>query len=276
MSDTIESFGQSLLQHGNEGDRIYLMKFDTTDEQGLMGHLNQLALKENYTKIVAKIPVTVKKSFEDQGYEQEALMPSYYNRHEDCAMMSKYLSTDRAIKKGESEINAIIASVQEKAEEPPSKLPKSWALRRLTPKDVPDIAQVYKTVFKSYPFPIFDEDYLLETMTDNIQYYGVFTNDGLVAVASSETDPDHFNSEMTDFAVLPSYRGHQLALHLLIEMEQKMRQQGYRLLYTIARSLSYGMNCTFAKAGYQYGGTLFNNTQIAGSIESMNIWHKEL
>jgi len=135
---------------------------------------------------------------------------------------------------------------------------------------------IYATVFKSYPFPIFDENYLLETMADNIQYYGVFTTDGLVAVASSETDPEHFNSEMTDFAVLPTYRGHQLALHLLIELERQIRQQNYLLLYTIARSLSYDMNATFAKAGYHYGGTLFNNTQIAGSIESMNIWHKEL
>src|SRR5665647_832231 len=174
---------------------------------------------------------------------------------QDCVMMCKYLSADRAKKKNESEINNIIVSVQEKAGDPPSILPSSWTLKRLTPRDAPAIAQVYKTVFKSYPFPIFDEDYLLETMADNIQYYGVFTNDGLVAVASSETDPDHFNSEMTDFAVLPSYRGHQLALHLLIEMEQQMKQQDYRLLYTIARSLSFGMNSTFAKAGYQYGGT---------------------
>ncbi|MGV8906912.1 MAG: putative beta-lysine N-acetyltransferase [Acetobacterium sp.] len=276
MSDTTEHFGKSLLQHGKEGNRIYLMKFDSADEKGLLDHLDALAWKENYTKIVAKIPATAKKSFEAQGYKQEAQMPSYYNRQQDCVMMCKYLSETRSQKKNESEIKEIIASVQEKAGEPPTALPCSWNLRRLTPGDAPAIAKVYETVFKSYPFPIFDENYLLETMADNIQYYGVFTADGLVAVASSETDPEHFNSEMTDFAVLPSYRGHQLALHLLIELERQMRQQDYRLLYTIARSLSYGMNATFAKAGYHYGGTLFNNTQIAGSIESMNIWHKEL
>ena len=81
---------------------------------------------------------------------------------------------------------------------------------------------------------------------------------------------------MTDFAVLPKYRGHQLALHLLHEMEIHMIDAGYRLLYTIARAASYGMNTTFARAHYHYGGTLINNTQISGSIESMNIWYKEL
>jgi hypothetical protein len=34
------------------------------------------------------------------------------------------------------------------------------------------------------------------------------------------------------------------------------------------------MNITFAKCGYIFGGTLINNTQISGSIESMNLWHK--
>ena len=42
--------------------------------------------------------------------------------------------------------------------------------------------------------------------------------------------------------------------------------------YTIARALSAGMNITFAKAGYRYAGTLVNNTDISGTIESMNVW----
>ncbi|MBC3887535.1 putative beta-lysine N-acetyltransferase [Acetobacterium paludosum] len=276
MSDTIETFGHSLLQHGKEGNRIYLMKFDKRDEKVLLKYLDTLANKENYTKIVAKLPFSHKNSFKDYGYEQEAVMPSYYQRHQDCVMMSKYLTEDRAKIQNASKLEKIIQSVQKKAGEPPSALPGLWRLRRLTENDVPALAQIYQTVFQSYPFPIFDEQYLLETMADNIQYYGVFTSDGLVAVASSETDPAHLNSEMTDFAVLSEYRGYQLALHLLLELEQQMKQQGYRLLYTIARSLSYGMNSTFAKAGYSFGGTLFNNTQISGSIESMNIWHKEI
>lgn len=276
MSDTIEYFGHSLLQHGKEGNRIYLMKFDVRDEKRLPKYMDALASKEHYTKIVAKLPFSQKRNFEDHGYEQEAIMPSFYQRHQDCVMMCKYLSADRAKIKNALELEKVIQIVHEKTDESPSALPQLWRLRSLTENDVPALAQIYQIVFKSYPFPIFDEHYLLETMADNIQYYGVFTPDGLVAVASSETDPDHLNSEMTDFAVLPEFRGHQLALHLLLELEQQMKQQGYRLLYTIARSLSYGMNSTFAKAGYQFGGTLFNNTQISGSIESMNIWHKEL
>ena len=37
-----------------------------------------------------------------------------------------------------------------------------------------------------------------------------------------------------------------------------------------------GMNITFAKHGYHYAGTLNNNTNICGRIESMNVWYKSL
>ena len=46
--------------------------------------------------------------------------------------------------------------------------------------------------------------------------------------------------------------------------------------YTIARSNSFGMNCTFAKCGYDFGGILVRNTQIGGKIEDMNVWFKSI
>ena len=51
---------------------------------------------------------------------------------------------------------------------------------------------------------------------------------------------------------------------------------GYLTGYTIARALSPGMNITFARAGYRFGGLLWNNTQICGRLEPMNIWYKSL
>jgi len=36
------------------------------------------------------------------------------------------------------------------------------------------------------------------------------------------------------------------------------------------------MNITFAKQGYQYAGCLVNNSNICGSIESMNVWYRQL
>ena len=53
---------------------------------------------------------------------------------------------------------------------------------------------------------------------------------------------------------------------------QAMRERGLQTAFTIARAYSAGMNITFAKHGYQFGGTLTSNTNISGKIESMNIW----
>ena len=89
-------------------------------------------------------------------------------------------------------------------------------------------------------------------------------------------DAEHENAEMTDFATLPEFRAQGYAGILLKTMEEQMEKKGIKTVFTIARALSSGMNITFAKNGYTYGGRLVNNTNISGNIESMNIWYKKL
>ena len=59
-------------------------------------------------------------------------------------------------------------------------------------------------------------------------------------------------------------------------MGKAMKLKGIKTAYTIARAKSAGMNITFSKAGYKFGGRLKNNTNIFGNIESMNVWYKHL
>jgi putative beta-lysine N-acetyltransferase len=89
-------------------------------------------------------------------------------------------------------------------------------------------------------------------------------------------DIENLNVEMTDFAVLPKYRGKSLSLFLLNQMDAHMREQGINTAYTIARANSFGMNSTFSKCGYSFAGRLVKNTQIGGEIEDMNVWYKQL
>ncbi|MEJ2054291.1 MAG: putative beta-lysine N-acetyltransferase, partial [Calditrichaceae bacterium] len=149
-------------------------------------------------------------------------------------------------------------------------------IKILDENNIDDLAELYKAVFKTYPFPIFDKDFLKDTMLSHIVYFGIYDKHQLIAAASSEMDISSRNAEMTDFATLPDYRGHNLSVNLLKEMEAEMRLRKMITLYTIARSHSPGMNITFAKLNYIYSGTLVNNTNISGKIESMNIWYKSL
>ena len=123
---------------------------------------------------------------------------------------------------------------------------------------------------------IFDGNYILKTMNKNINYFGIFENEKLVALASSEMDLVNLNTEMTDFATLHEYRGNNFSFHLLKEMEKDAKAKGIKTAYTIARAKSTGINMTFTKMDYEFGGTLINNTNICGNIETMNVWYKTL
>jgi putative beta-lysine N-acetyltransferase len=138
------------------------------------------------------------------------------------------------------------------------------------------MSRLYKAVFKTYPFPVFDPHFLIESINHHVTYFCIRTDNRIVALAASEKDPDNLAVEMTDFATLSGHRSQGMASCLLKAMEHEMIQQGLKTAFSIARSFSPEINITFVKNGYRYGGTLGNNTNIAGRIESMNIWYKHL
>ncbi|MDW7657694.1 MAG: putative beta-lysine N-acetyltransferase [Bacillota bacterium] len=258
------------------------MHCHSADSSSLVRSMKKLAEQEGYTKIVAKVPENDWPLFKKHGYKAEAKIPRYYKNGHSCFFACHYLVADRAVIKNEKMICTALKTAQNKVEKESINLakgiglPDHLKLRQLTENDVTELAGLYSKVFASYPFPIQDEMYLIKTMREHVFYYGLYHTSKLIAAASSETDPDQQNSEMTDFAVLPQHRGQRLAACLLAEMEKAMVQKGFQTFYTIARATSIGMNTTFVRAGYAYGGTLINNTQIAGQIESMNVWYKTI
>jgi beta-lysine N6-acetyltransferase len=154
--------------------------------------------------------------------------------------------------------------------------PNGYKVKQLKPEHSEEMVAIYREVFDSYPFPIHDKKYIEDTMQDEVQYYGVEENGKLLALASSEMDKKGLNAEMTDFATPKENRGKKLSLLLLQEMERQMEKQGFKTLYTMSRLNSVGMNKTFLRSGYVYSGTTINNTNIAGKIESLNIFYKHI
>lgn len=277
MSDVIEQVGGSRIQHGKNNDRIYLMKLAPEDAPTLVPRLDLLARKKGYTKIFAKVPAGARQAFAHAGYREEARVPGFFAGREDGIFVAKYFCPRRQQERRPETVRQVIAAARAKAEQSRGRsLTEGLRLRRLGATHTPAMAALYREVFASYPFPIHDPGYLRETLEDNILYWGVFEGERLVAISSAETYPADLNAEMTDFATLPPYRGAGLAQALLAEMESELARRNYRTAYTIARAYSFGMNITFAKQGYAFSGTLTHNTDIAGELESMNVWHKEL
>jgi putative beta-lysine N-acetyltransferase len=95
----------------------------------------------------------------------------------------------------------------------------------------------------------------------------------MAAVASAEIDGARRNAEMTDCATRPSERGRGLMVWILRALERDLaREEGIIDLYTLARADEVGMNCAFAKLGYDYTGRLVNNCRMPNGWESMNVW----
>ena len=275
--DTMEDFHGAVIQHGRLSDRIYLMKVGQAHPEELIPALAELAAREDYTKIFAKVPAHVAAPFLEAGYRQEAKVPLFYNGREDGLFLADYLGEERGSEVESDKLGEIVNLARSKSGEGVTgELLANAALCLCGPEDTAAMSEIYQTVFASYPFPIDDPAYLEETMRSHVVYFGVKVAGQWVALSSAEMDEAHANVEMTDFATLPDWRGHGFAAHLLAEMETAMKERGIKTSFTIARAVSPGMNITFAKLDYEFGGRLVNNTNIAGRIESMNIWHKPL
>lgn len=266
----------SLIQHGRSNDRIYLMKPPESLPDDLPEKLIAKARELGYSKIFAKIPDAAAERFLQAGYTAEAVIHGFFRRAADCFFMGYFLDKKREIEKNQPDLERILDQANEKADTPLPVLKPEFSIRICKDADIRKMVKIFQKVFDSYPFPVYDPNYLLETMHNHVIYFGVFIGDKLVALSSSEIDATSATAEMTDFATLPEWRGHSFASHLLTAMEQSLRQHGIQTAYTIARAISPGMNTAFARMGYKLAGQLKNNTNISGGIESMNVWYKPM
>ena len=277
MPDVIEKLNHSLIQHGPYNRRIYLMKLDERDMPSIVPVLEHLARENSYEKILVKTPARHKDRFAKEGYNQEGIIPHYFKNRGDAVFMAKYFSSTRRHIKDHQRIVAVLSQAQRY--EPTRSIKtkdRFFEVQICQPNDAAEMSRLYRAVFKTYPFPVFDPHYLIESINGDATYFCVRKNNRMVALAASEKDPDSLAVEMTDFATLSGHRQQGIADCLLKAMEKEMIQQGLKTAFSISRSLSAAMNITFVKNGYRYGGTLGNNTNIAGRIESMNIWYKHL
>jgi putative beta-lysine N-acetyltransferase len=277
MSDRIEKIGHTVVQQGPHNDRIYVMKLATRDLPWIIDYLKDLAMDNGYSKIFIKAPASALGNMLKKGYVIEAHVPHLFNGMEDGFFLARYLKEMRRHEPKGDRIQEVLSKALAMAGiNKHVSLTPGYSLHTASRDDAGDLAKLYKKVFVSYPFPIFDEGYLKKTMTENIRYFYVRKEDEIVAASSAEMDGSLQNVEMTDFATHPDHRGKQLSANLLVRMEEEMLNEGMKIAYTIARSLSYPINSLFSRSGYAYGGTLVKNTNICGSFESMNVWYKAL
>jgi beta-lysine N6-acetyltransferase len=277
LSDGVVQRGNSVVQHGHVNNRVYIMKLAHEDIPDIIRYADDLTRKEGYTKIFVKVPESSVEIFADAGYVAEATVPLFHRGTGTTVFMAKYPDPRRKEVSDATTLAGILsAAFGCRGGKPIDGLRDGFSLMPARPGDSREISALYRSVFRTYPFPISDPGYIRESMQNHARYFIIRKSHLLAAVASFEPDTDTMTSEMTDFATDPRFRGMGLARTLLEAMEAEVKKKGILLAFTIARAISRPINATFAGAGYQFGGLLPNNTNICGSLESMNVWYKKL
>lgn len=291
MPDILTRLGSSLIQHGPSSDRIYALELAEKDMPDVLDQLDELAKEMGYGKIIAKGRRAHYEAFVARGYLPEAVVPSFFGPDEDGVFMGKFLDPGRMREREPDRVQEVLDAARGEGVAPGAGLPRSESsaeekevqkdlpgitLREATPEDAEALAACYGQVFESYPFPIHDPSHIRHEQESGTVFFTAWEKGELVAASSMEPGGAPGTVEMTDFATLSSQRGRGLATRLLALMDQAAEEKGERVAYTIARAVSFGMNIAFARRSYLFGGTLVNNTQIGGSVESMNIWYKLL
>jgi len=275
--DTLETIKGSVIQHGTHNDRIYLMRFNTDDTQGLVTILDDMALAKGYGKIFAKIPALAWNAFKSAGYVKEVVVPGLFAGKVDGFFIAKYFSNRR---QETQNVQNLLRIISPDRQAPTKNIhPMNKAAPEVVPcelSDATEMSLIYQQVFKSYPFPIQKPTYLQHMMKKGVLYFCIRIKGRIAAIAAAEIDLVNKNVEMTDFATLPQWRCMGFAGLLLNHMGKHTRKLGIKTAYTIARAESTGMNSVFKNSGYKYSGLLKNNSQICGKIQSMAVWYKHL
>ncbi|WP_410982442.1 putative beta-lysine N-acetyltransferase [Bacillus cereus] len=274
-----ESFKEQTNHYTVEGALDYFNKRIRVDHytgnvESLVQKIEELAEKHSFTKCIIKGKGEHVSAWLSFGFLLEATIPHYFQGH-DAYFLVKYRDDERRNSIQWVDEDRIINGVREK-EVKEKQVPEKFVLRKATEADAEELASVFGKVFEIYPTPLNEADYVVQTMKEDTIYY-VYELDGrIISTASAEMNVKEGNAELTNCATLPEYRKHGFMKSLLIKLEEELQERAIFCSYTIARSLSFGMNAAFHQLGYTYTGRLANNCYIFDKLEDMNVWVKDL
>jgi len=265
-----------LISHYNK--RITVYNFNIAADDGvarMLQSLSEKAAAQGLEKIWLKTGSKWAYSFLSAGVKLEATIPGYFAGNEPAMILARFLSKQRQApsnSKSYDQVKKMTFHCMDGGKR--CLLPPEIDLQWGRPEHSKSLANLYRQVFATYPFPIFNPAYLKRTFNQDVCYVTAWCGQKLAAAASAEIDYAKKNAEITDFATAPEWRSRGLAGFLLRKLESRLKSEGILCFYTIARSSSPGMNKVFAGAGYEYCGVLVKNCNISGNFEDMNVWSK--
>ena len=176
MQDKIEKIGKgSVVQHGSLNKRVYLMKLKEEDSPFIIPQLNNLSRKYGYTKIFCKVPDWAAPLFYANGFILEAQIPKCYGNKNDAFLVSKFLNSDRLLEIETDQLCEFSKMLLDTGILNKNVFEKSsgFVVKSLGENESEQIAEIYREVFLTYPFPIHSAAYIANSMSEDVQYFGI-------------------------------------------------------------------------------------------------------
>lgn len=244
--------------------------------KSLIDKVEELVLVHKAEKLIVKVRREDYFTFLEKGLQPEAVVDGYF-LGSDAHFFSKFYTPER--KKNDHWVieDGMIHNIYQldTAIQKPFP-PKEYELRKADLSCAGELASLYQQVFQIYPTPLHDLEYIKKTIQDGTIYYAFFYSGKIISAASGEVNYFYKNAELTDCATLKEHRKYGLMKIILQELEGELKRKGIYCAYSIARSLSFGMNAVLFQLGYSYRGRLLNNCFIYDKLENMNMWVKNL
>ncbi|MFD0049473.1 putative beta-lysine N-acetyltransferase [Actinomycetes bacterium NPDC127524] len=242
----------------------------------ISGESIRIAREMNAEKLIFKARKEHALHLLEKGFLLEACIPGYF-LGSDCYLFSKYFTEQRRNSAFWTKEDLILEEVTKLKRKPEiGSLPAGYGARRAVMEDADELAALYSAVFEIYPVPMNDPEYIKKCMGKDTVFYICTFGGRIVSAASAECSAVYHNAELTDCATLPDHRQFGLMKILLSRLEEHLFESGTFCVYSIARSLSFGMNAAFHQLDYTYKGRMANNCYIFDKLEDMNVWVKNL
>ncbi|NRY62422.1 putative beta-lysine N-acetyltransferase [Clostridium beijerinckii] len=255
--------------------RIKIIDFNTISTQNLK-RIIHFASKQHLSKILCNCDTKSFETFINAGFNSEGKISGYFKGN-DAFCMSYFINSDRKVCSNFARKELLIKECQNvKNTYAHQKNNLGYLIRNANRNDIKEMIDLFSTVFLTYQSPIYDEEYLKQTMNDKVLYKVAVYNGKIISIASADMNKENLNAEITDCATHPSYRGIGILSNIIYSLESDLKTKGFVCLYSLSRSVNPSINFVLSKHNYNFAGRLVNNCNICGTFEDMNLWVKNI
>lgn len=256
-------------------ERVKIIDFNKISVQNLK-RIIHFSSKEHLGKIICNCTIEFFEIFTNAGFDFEGKIDGFF-KGKDAFCMSYFISSDRTACSNFTNKELIVKqclAVRDTFIHIDNKA--TYSIRNATNSDIEEMVKLFSDVFSTYPSPVYDEEYLKQTMNEKVLYKVAVYNEKIIGIASADMDKENLNAEITDCATYPVYRGKGVLSNIISSLESDLKNMGFISLYSLSRAINPGVNIVLSKHNYKFTGRLINNCNICGDFEDMNIWVKEI